>query len=184
VWRCVDCVDWTVQCKSCIAKRHSSAPFHSIQRWDGEKGFFARSDTVLQLFHSRLVPATMCSPHTAYTFRLMEHWHLDVLQSKKPVYDYWMALTRRTRPDTAQDLVRVRMVVRYMSANHRQSGYENFMRAGRWWRDLMSILESGQGQNIDHYLPENRYAGSTAIVCVACPEPGFNMEDDWKEQKQ
>ncbi|EJD35679.1 hypothetical protein AURDEDRAFT_46907, partial [Auricularia subglabra TFB-10046 SS5] len=214
--RCIDCFDWTVQCHSCIASRHASTPFHSIQKWDCDRGFFApvepavvglslylghggkacpkaseersremtigdvsgihtirvyecqctKSDIVLQLFHSRLVPATMGNPHTAYTFRLMEHWHLDILQSKKPVYDYWMALTRRTRPDTAQDL----------------SGYENFMRAGRWWRDLMSILESGQGQNIDQYLPENRYPGSTAIVCVACPEPGFNMEDDWKQQ--
>ena len=63
-----------------------------------------------------------------------------------------------------------------------QEGYENFRRAGRFWRDLTSRRQSGQGQGIDEFLPENRYPGSVAVVCPACPEPGFNLPEDWKEK--
>lgn len=51
---------------------------------------------VEQLIRARLFPATFSNPRTAYTFRLMDHWHLDVMQGKKPVYDYWTSLQRRT----------------------------------------------------------------------------------------
>lgn len=61
-----------------------------------------------QLMRARLFPATLTSPRTAYTFRLMEHWHLDVMQGKKPVYDYYIGL-RRLTDVVAKDLVRGNM---------------------------------------------------------------------------
>ncbi|KZV98477.1 hypothetical protein EXIGLDRAFT_606932 [Exidia glandulosa HHB12029] len=108
-----------------------------------------------QLLLARLFPATFSesSTRSAYTFRLMEHWHLDIMQGKKLVYDYWLSLQRRTNV-VANDL----------------SGYKNFLRAGRYWRDLTSRRQSGQGHGIDAFLPANRYPGSVAIVCPACPE--------------
>ncbi|KZV78847.1 hypothetical protein EXIGLDRAFT_783167 [Exidia glandulosa HHB12029] len=118
-----------------------------------------------QLLRARLFPATFERPQTAFTFALMEHWHLDVLQGKKPVYDYWISLQRRTHV-VAKDL----------------TGYREFLRAGRFWRDLTSRKQSGQGQGIDDFLPANRYPGSVAVVCPACPEPGFNLPDDWYEK--
>lgn len=50
---------------------------------------------------------------------------------------------------------------------------------GRYWRDLTSRKQSGQEQGIGEFLPENVYPGSVAGICVACPEPGFNLPDDW-----
>lgn len=63
-----------------------------------------------------------------------------------------------------------------------QAGYKNFHRAGRLWRDLTSRRRSGQGQGIDEFLPHNRYQGSVAVICPACPEPGFNLPENWKDQ--
>ncbi|KZV78878.1 hypothetical protein EXIGLDRAFT_633073, partial [Exidia glandulosa HHB12029] len=126
----------------------------------------------VQLVLARLFPATFSDSKTrsAYTFRLMEHWHLDIMQGKKPVYDYWLSLQRRTNV-AVNDLV-----------FYDQSGYKNFRRAGRYWRDLTSRRQSGQAQGIDAFLPANRYPGSVAIVCPACPDPGFNLPEDWVEK--
>ncbi|EJD33797.1 hypothetical protein AURDEDRAFT_28973, partial [Auricularia subglabra TFB-10046 SS5] len=217
VWRCLDCIDQSPCCGTCLKGRHAQAPFHKVQKWNGL--FFDRAtlrecglelhlghdgrkcpesstmrtiemtiadvtgihtlmvnpcccrgigevaaDDIEQLILARLFPATFSNPRTAYTFRLMEHWHLDILQGKKPVYDYWISLQRRTKETRAECS---------------QSGYKNFARAGRYWRDLTSRKQSGQAQGIDTFLPPNRYPGSVAVICPTCPEPDFNLEPDW-----
>lgn len=50
-----------------------------------------------QLMRARLFPGTLTKPTTAYTLELMEHWHLESLQSKKSTWDYWQALCQKTK---------------------------------------------------------------------------------------
>lgn len=57
-----------------------------------------------QLVKARYFPATFANPRTMYTFRLLDHWHADITQGKKPVYDYFLSLKRRTKVG-AKDLV-------------------------------------------------------------------------------
>lgn len=60
----------------------------------------ARSDEqgiLRQLLRARLFPGTLTRPTTAYTLELMEHWHLESLQSKKSTWDYWQALCQKTK---------------------------------------------------------------------------------------
>lgn len=54
-------------------------------------------DLVPQLVRSRLMPATMKAPRTAFTFRLMEDYELDTLQGKKPQFDFYTKIVRLTR---------------------------------------------------------------------------------------
>lgn len=76
---------------------------------------------VEQLLRARFWPATFTSPRTVYTFRLMDHWHLDVMQGKKPVYDYWLSLQRRTKI-VAKDLVSIAVVAQAaLTSNHRRA---------------------------------------------------------------
>lgn len=62
-----------------------------------------------------------------------------------------------------------------------QKGYKSFLRAGRYWRVLKMTMRSGQAHDIDRHLPANRWPGSLVVVCPACPEPGFNLQPDWKD---
>lgn len=57
--------------------------------------------------------------------------------------------------------------------------YAQFLRVVRVWRMLTMRKRTGQAHGIDEYLP-NRPKGSMVTSCPACPEPGFNMEDDWE----
>lgn len=49
-----------------------------------------------QLMLSRLFPASMKDPRTAFTFDVLRDFHLHTLESKKSAYDYSEALRRLT----------------------------------------------------------------------------------------
>lgn len=117
-----------------------------------------------QLLAASFYPATWTSPQTAFTIRLLKHYHLDSLQSRKPAYDYWAILRRLTDNTRAKGLP-----VRY----------EELLRVSREWRHLARLKRSGQGLGIAKHLPHQ--SNSVAVTCPACPEPGFNMPDDWQE---
>ena len=67
------------------------------------------SDT-LQLAQSRLFPATMERPETAFTFDILNDFHLHSLTSKKAVMDYVDALWKHTN-SAFPHKVPVRMLV-------------------------------------------------------------------------
>ncbi|EJD33078.1 hypothetical protein AURDEDRAFT_77232 [Auricularia subglabra TFB-10046 SS5] len=130
---------------------------------------FAREEQekpVGQLMGGRLFPGSLLRPHTAYTFELMEHWHLETLQSKKPTWDYWQALCQKTK---------------LWAMIKMQKGYNEFLRSSRYWRVLKMLLRSGQSHGIDDLLPKNRWPGNTAVICPACPEPEFNLKEGWEK---
>lgn len=54
-------------------------------------------DLTLQLMRARLFPGTLGRPTSAYTMEMMEHWHIESLQSKKSTWDYWQALWQKTK---------------------------------------------------------------------------------------
>ncbi|EJD34826.1 hypothetical protein AURDEDRAFT_75824 [Auricularia subglabra TFB-10046 SS5] len=117
-----------------------------------------------QMLQSSLYPATWTSPATAFTFQLMEHYHLDSLQSRKPAYDYW-ALLRRLTDNTRAKPVPDR--------------YEELLRVSWEWRVLKMMKRSGQALGISEFLPN--HSNSMAIPCFACPIPGFNLPPNWKD---
>lgn len=46
------------------------------------------------------------------------------------------------------------------------------------------VIRSGQAHGVDEHLPKNRWPGSVAVVCPACPEPDFNLQPNWKSLAQ
>ncbi|KAJ7732066.1 hypothetical protein DFH07DRAFT_755417 [Mycena maculata] len=122
----------------------------------------AAGDRVQQLMQSRIFPASAARPTTGFTFNFMESSHLDVLESKKSAYDFIAALRRKTNnafPQTVPDV------------------YKLFLRVMRVWRALVMEKCSGQCHGIDKHFPR-RTPGGTVVPCFACPEPGFNMEEE------
>lgn len=90
----------TVMTVADVTGIHTMRMFSCKCRGHGEDA----EPVIEQLLRARFWPATFTNPRSIYTFRLMDHWHLDVMQGKKPVYDYWLSLQRRTKV-VAKDLV-------------------------------------------------------------------------------
>ena len=52
------------------------------------------------------------------------------------------------------------------------------MRVSRQWRDLVNRKRFGWA----HKEPEaHEIEGSLALFCPACPQPGINLEKNWRE---
>lgn len=49
----------------------------------------------------------------------------------------------------------------------------------RIWRLLIATKRSGQAHGIDTIL-NHRPKGNLVVFCPTCPEPGVNMEENWR----
>ncbi|KAJ3734621.1 hypothetical protein DFJ43DRAFT_1130773 [Lentinula guzmanii] len=58
--------------------------------------------------------------------------------------------------------------------------YKAFSRMMKEWRHLKMAKRAGRGNNSTRTLAETQ-AGEMGIPCVACPRPGINLPDNWKE---
>ena len=51
------------------------------------------------------------------------------------------------------------------------------------WRALKMQKRSGQDYGIDEHFPL-RVQGSFMVPCFACPEPGFNMDNEEMDDEE
>ena len=54
------------------------------------------------------------------------------------------------------------------------------MHVSRAWRDIVARIQAGYGHDAEKQVTP----GSLAIFCPACPQPGVNLPDGWKNDKQ
>ncbi|KAI9058883.1 hypothetical protein FKP32DRAFT_1606369 [Trametes sanguinea] len=90
-------------------------------------------DPVQQLMRHRLYPATDIDPNTAFTFSLLEHYHIQSLQGKISMYDYYTSLERLTDNTGVTKL---------------QDRYKAFMRVVAQWRHLKLLKRAGRGHDL------------------------------------
>ncbi|KAH9031510.1 hypothetical protein EDB85DRAFT_1865757, partial [Lactarius pseudohatsudake] len=116
----------------------------------------------IQLMMAGLFPATFRNPKTAFTFWVLEEFHLDNLECKTTPSQFFSRLRRLTSnefPNTVPDR------------------YRELLRLSRQWRVLTSRKRFGFGYQAD----EEQKPGSMAIFCALCAQPGINLPEDWKE---
>ncbi|KAJ3833604.1 hypothetical protein F5878DRAFT_645810 [Lentinula raphanica] len=118
-----------------------------------------------QLLRRRWFPATHLEPRTAATYRVLEMFHVLTLQGKVTTYDFYAGLEKLT------DNTGVRNI---------KDRYKAFSRMMKEWRHLKMPKRAGRGNDASRTLAETR-AGEMGIPCIACPRPGINLPDDWKE---
>ena len=109
-----------------------------------------------------LYPATHFEPNTAITFRMLEHYHIQSLQGKISMFDYYETLERLTDNTGTKKL---------------NSRYKEFMRIVTQWRHLKALKRAGRGH--DPTGVEGTKPGELALLCPACPRPGVNLPDNW-----
>lgn len=118
---------------------------------------------VEQLLRFDLYPATDCEPNTVFTFGLIEHYHIQSLQGKVSMYDYYTSLERMT-DNTGTQKIRDR--------------YKAFMRVVAQWRHLKMLQRGGRGH--DPSGVKGTQPGELAVRCPACPRPDINLPADWQ----
>lgn len=119
-------------------------------------------NAVQQLMRYDLWPATDCEPNTTFTFQLLEHYHLQSLQGKISMADYYTALeclTDNTGTSGGQDR------------------YKAFMRVVAQWHHLKRCKRAGRGHDPTGVM--GTQPGELAVRCPACPQPGINLPDNW-----
>ena len=50
----------------------------------------------------------------------------------------------------------------------------------RVWRDIVARIRAGYGHNTEAVVEP----GALAIFCPACPQPGVNLPDNWREDER
>ncbi|KAI9061400.1 hypothetical protein FKP32DRAFT_1576075 [Trametes sanguinea] len=120
-------------------------------------------DCVQQLLRFDLYPATDCEPNTVFTFNLIEHYHIQSLQGKISMYDYYTSLERMTdNTGTAKAVDR----------------YKAFMRIVAQWRHLKMLQRAGRGHDPTGVC--GTQPGELAVRCPACPHAHINLPDNWE----
>ena len=118
-----------------------------------------------QFLLSGLYPASTQKTRTAFTFRVLDDYHLDNLESKTTAGKYYEKL-RRLTSNLFPDKVPNR--------------YRELMTAARQWRDLKLRQRAGLLYEPEREIPP----GGLVIFCPTCPQPGINLPHDWKEDKE
>jgi hypothetical protein len=139
-----------------------------------------RSSMDVQILKTGLFPATFKQIETLFTFSVLDDFLTDNLECKTTAQQYYSKLQSMTShifPDhvpvskSSLSFIFVDLLL--------QNRYKQLLRASRQWRDLKNRMKSGIGHESEQDKPQE---GSMAIFCPACPQPGLNLPDDWKQK--
>lgn len=126
------------------------------------------SDQVsLDLSYHRFLPTTMSKLSTMFTMAVLDDFRLANLECKASAYQYWQRLRRMTKPLEPDQVV---------------DRYKELLRMARLWRWMKKIKWAGFGV-VPGKAADGAVDGELTIFCPACPQPGINIPDDWKEHE-
>ncbi|KAF6752521.1 hypothetical protein DFP72DRAFT_1133715 [Ephemerocybe angulata] len=115
-----------------------------------------------QLLQARLFPATFRQCRMAFTFGVLDSYHVHHLESAESAYDYIASLRHLT------DGCFFRAPA---------DPYDQFRDVYKIWRFLKAEKHSGQHHGIDKFFPKRR-PGNTCVDCAACLIPGVNTSKE------
>ena len=117
----------------------------------------------LDLFAAQMIPASLKKIKTLFTAQVLDSFRLSNLELKASAYQFYQLLRRLTRPMAPAEVPNL---------------YREFRRMTRIWRWMKKLKWAGYaGSNpVSAVKP-----GELAIYCPACPQPGINLPDNWKD---
>ena len=126
-----------------------------------------------------LFPATFNNSKTAFTFRVLEDFHLENLECKTTPSQFFSCLRRLTNDKFPNTVLIWGLSVdpKRLTDWQTQDRYWELLRVCRQWRALISQKRFGFGYEEN----EGTKPGSMAVFCVLCAQPGINLPDDWRE---
>ncbi|EIN05220.1 hypothetical protein PUNSTDRAFT_75047 [Punctularia strigosozonata HHB-11173 SS5] len=115
-----------------------------------------------QLLDVGWYPASTQQPRTVFTFSFLDTFHRLTLQGKVSLHDYYLSVIHKT--DNA-------------GLNDTTSRHHEATLVTRQWAHLMALKRAARGH--DPLGIEATPNGALVVVCPACPQPGWNIPDDW-----
>ncbi|KIJ52305.1 hypothetical protein M422DRAFT_776014 [Sphaerobolus stellatus SS14] len=115
-----------------------------------------------QLLARKVFPASTVRPKTGFTFRILHLFQMLNHVSKTNVWDFIGTITRLTNN---------------VDHNAPQKVYKQFNFVQRQWRAVRARARAGVNnaeEAVQKKIP-------LILPCVSCPQPGVNLEDNWKE---
>ncbi|KAJ7429368.1 hypothetical protein B0H11DRAFT_1768371 [Mycena galericulata] len=119
----------------------------------------------IQLLRAGWFPATHERPQTCATLVVLEKYHLETLQAKTTMYDFYGVLEKLT------DNTGIKPPDRY----------HEWIRMCREYRHLMLLKRGGRASSYATGGPAATGLGELAIQCPACPRPGVNLPEGWED---
>jgi CxC2 like cysteine cluster associated with KDZ transposases len=118
------------------------------------------------LMASHLLPSSFDRIRTLFTVQLLDLFRLSNLELKASAYHFYHMLRRITAPMDPAGVVDL---------------YREFRRMSRIWRWMKRLKWAGYPGN--NRQVKDVEAGELAVFCAACPQPGINIPENWKEDK-
>jgi len=121
----------------------------------------------LDLAYQRFLPTTFTKLSTMFTMAVLDDFRLANLECKTSAYQYWQRLRRMTKPLEPDQVV---------------DWYKELLRMTRLWRWMKKIKWAGLGV-VASKTADDAMDGELTIFCLACPQPGINILDHWKDHE-
>jgi hypothetical protein len=118
----------------------------------------------LDLVASHLLPTSFTKIRTLFTVQVLDYFQLCNLELKASAYQFYQLIRRVTSPMRPAEVVNL---------------YHELRRMSCLWRWMKRLKWAGYGHNQkDPLSPE---PGSLAPFCLACPQVGINIPENWKD---
>lgn len=116
------------------------------------------------LLASRLLPASFQKIRTLFTAQVLDLFRLSNLELKASAYQFYHLLQRFTCPSAPAEVDNL---------------YREFRRMSWLWRWMKKLKWAGY---ISQRIPVADIGpGKLAIYCPACPQPGINVAESWRD---
>lgn len=116
------------------------------------------------LMHAGFMPTSFKRVRTLFTLDVLDQFRYSNLEMKASAYQFFQMLRRVTMP---------------MSPNNVINFYHELRRLSRLWRWMKKLKWAGFCHKDSD--PMDVEPGELSIYCPACPQPGINLPEGWKE---
>ncbi|KAJ7851692.1 hypothetical protein B0H13DRAFT_1643806, partial [Mycena leptocephala] len=117
----------------------------------------------VQLLRAGWWPATVVMPNTCATFAVLKLFQILNCLGKLSAYDFLRGLEMCTNHD---------------GLDKPPDRRKPFMHIVRQWREVKRMKRAKRGHNAGGVRATKQ--GELALICRACPQPGWNLPDDWE----
>ncbi|KDQ48911.1 hypothetical protein JAAARDRAFT_144255, partial [Jaapia argillacea MUCL 33604] len=156
LYHCEECRNPSLLCQSCIVATHVHNLFHRIMYWLG--GHFKKT-TLHEL--ALLFPALFKRPATVFSEALLKQFQNFSTTAQISAHHFYATIRKQTNNAFAADV---------------KDRYRELMMAERQYSYIRALKRNDL--DVAKRLPLD----SLAVLCPACPQPGINMDPNWRSR--
>ncbi|TFK59339.1 hypothetical protein BDN72DRAFT_873055 [Pluteus cervinus] len=125
---------------------------------------FNAPERFVQLLRYGWFPATTHQPRTAASLAVLKRFQIHSFESKCSAFEFYQALAR------LGDNTGIRPV---------RDRYRAFLVMVREYRHIKMVKRAGRGHDVTGIAGTK--LGECAVLCPACPQPQYNLPDNWAD---